>query len=139
MKLDLSPRNLPLRLATGAFILNSGLGKRDVPPERAVGLHGMAAGAYPMLSGVEPARFVKTLSTAEIAIGACLLAPIVPPRLAGLLLTGFAGGLVGMYLRTPGLHEPGSIRPSANGTAIAKDVWMLGAGLSLLAASRRGR
>jgi len=139
MKLDLSPRNLPLRLATGAFILNSGLGKRDVPPERAAGLHGMAAGAYPMLSGVEPARFARTLSTAEIAIGACLLAPIVPPRLAGLLLTGFAGGLVGMYLRTPDLHEPGSIRPNANGTAIAKDVWMLGAGLSLLAASRRGR
>jgi hypothetical protein len=139
MKLDLSLRNLPLRLATGAFILNSGLGKRDVPPERAAGLHGMAAGAYPMLSGVEPARFVKTLSTAEIAIGTCLLAPIVPPRLAGLLLTGFAGGLVGMYLRTPDLREPGSIRPNANGTAIAKDVWMLGAGLSLLAASRRGR
>jgi hypothetical protein len=38
-----------------------------------------------------------------------------------------------MYLRTDGLHKPGSIWPTAQWTAVSKDVWMLGIGLGLLA------
>jgi hypothetical protein len=81
------------------------------------------------------------LSTAEIAVGAVLLLPVVPAGVAGAVLTAFSGGLVGMYLRTPGLRRPGSLAPSPDGIAVAKDVWMLGIGLGLLAdaAERRRR
>lgn len=38
-----------------------------------------------------------------------------------------------MYLNTPGMTEEGSqIKPSQDGTAVAKDVWLVGAGLTLL-------
>lgn len=125
-------RTIPTRLATGAYILHSGLGKRDATPETAAGLHGMASGAYPFLKNLKPEDFVRTLSMVEMAVGSMLLVPLVPTRFAGLALTGFSGGLVTMYLRTPALRKPGSIWPSQDGTAISKDVWMLGIGLGLL-------
>jgi hypothetical protein len=37
-----------------------------------------------------------------------------------------------MYLRTPGMRQPGSLKPTEQGLAMAKDVWMLGIGLSLV-------
>jgi len=124
--------HVPLRLATGAFILNSALGKRELDPEGAAGLQAMAANATPLVNRVSPATFGKAVSTGEMALGAALLAPFVPPVLAGAALTAFSGGLLAMYLKTPGLHEEGSIKPTQAGIAIAKDVWLLGAGLSLL-------
>jgi hypothetical protein len=124
---DLAPR-----LATGAFILNSGLSKRNVPPEHAAGLHGMASGAYPFLGKLEPQQFAKVLSAAEITLGAALLAPVVPTALAGGALAAFAGGLVGLYLRTPGMRKEGSLAPTQDGTALAKDVWMLGIGVGFV-------
>jgi uncharacterized membrane protein YkgB len=57
----------------------------------------------------------------------------VSNRLAGGALTGFAGALVTMYLRTPALHKPGSVWPTPAGIGVSKDVWMLGIGLGLLA------
>jgi hypothetical protein len=72
------------------------------------------------------------LSTAEIGIGAALLTPFVPTALAGALLSGFSGGLLGLYLRTPGMHKPGSLAPTQEGLAIAKDSWLLGIGIGLL-------
>ena len=48
-------------------------------------------------------------------------------------LTGFAGSLMAMYLRTPALHKAGSVWPTQAGTGVSKDVWMLGIGLGLLA------
>ena len=123
--------HIPLRLATGAFILNSGLSKRGLPPEAAAGIHGMAAGALPQLKDVPPEKFLKQLTAGEIALGAALLAPFVSSRLAGLGLAAFGAGLVQLYLNTPGMHEPGDIRPTQEGTGIAKDVWLLGAGLTL--------
>lgn len=125
--------HVPLRLATGAFILNSGLVKRAMPPEAAAGLHGMAAGAIPQVAGLKPTTFKTALSTGEVLLGAALLSPFVSPVVAGAALTAFSVGLVQLYVKTPGLHEPGSIRPTQDGTAIAKDVWMLGTGLALLA------
>jgi len=124
---DLAPR-----FATGAFILNSGLSKRNVAPEHAAGLHGMASGAYPFLGKLDPQQFTKLLSAAEITLGATLLAPVVPTALAGAALAAFAGGLVGMYLRTPGMHKEGSLTPTEQGTILAKDVWMLGIGLGFV-------
>ncbi|MEU2134486.1 hypothetical protein [Streptomyces sp. NPDC018352] len=136
----LEPRDVPPRLATGAFILNSGLGKLKADAETAEGLHGMACVAYPFLKKIEPERFTRLLAWSEIAVGGTLLAPFVPTRLAGLALTGFSGGLVGLYLRVPGLREPGSLRPTQNGIPMAKDFWMLGIGLGFLGAcGRRSR
>ncbi|MGN6132610.1 MAG: hypothetical protein ACTHOK_19945 [Nocardioidaceae bacterium] len=125
--------HVPLRLATGAFILNSGLGKRKLPPEAAEGLHGMAQNAVPQVKDMKATDFGKALSAGEIALGTALLAPFVPSALAGAALTGFGGALIRMYLNTPGMTEEGSsVRPSQQGTAIAKDIWLVGAGLSLL-------
>jgi uncharacterized membrane protein YphA (DoxX/SURF4 family) len=123
---------MPLRLATGAFILNAGIGKLKGDEQTAQGLHGMASGAYPALSRLEPNRFLKLVSMGEIAVGSALLTPLVPPVLAGAALTGFSGSLLGMWWRTPGMHQPGDPRPTQQGTAIAKDVWMLGIGLGLV-------
>ncbi|WP_432394571.1 hypothetical protein ACRQ5B_13255 [Pseudarthrobacter sp. L19] len=39
--------HLPLRLTTGAFILNSGWGKRNLDAESAAGVQAMAARALP--------------------------------------------------------------------------------------------
>jgi hypothetical protein len=130
----LAVRDVPVRVATGAFILHSGIEKWKAGEEHAAAIHGMAVGAYPFLSKVPSGRFLKVLAAAEIAIGAALLSPIVPNRLAGASLTAFAGGLVVMYLRTPALHKPGSVWPTPAGIGISKDIWMLGIGLELLAA-----
>ena len=52
--------------------------------------------------------------------------PVVPTAVAGAALAAFSGGLLGLYLRTPGLRQEGSLRPTHQGVPIAKDVWMLG-------------
>jgi hypothetical protein len=126
-------RDIPTRAATGAYILHSGLSKWNGGEEQAKGLHGLAAGAYPFLASVPPEKFIKALAAAEVGIGAALLVPVVGNKLAGAALTAFAGGLIGMYLRTPALHEPGSVWPTQAGIGVSKDVWMLGIGLGLLA------
>lgn len=124
--------HVPVRLATGAYILNSGLNKRHADREHAEQLHGFASGAYPQLRDMDPTRFVSTLSMAEIAVGGALLTPLVPAWIAGAALSLFSGGLVGLYWRTPGMHEEGDPRPTEQGIALAKDSWMLGIGLALL-------
>ena len=127
-------RRAPLRLATGAFILSSGLDKRTGDEETAGQLHGFATGTYPFLKQVEPKQFLGLLSTAEIAVGAALLLPVVPAAVAGAALTGFSAGLLGLYLRTPGMRRgPRDLRSTPQGLPIAKDVWMLGIGLGFVA------
>ncbi len=126
------PSHAPLRLTTGAFILNSGLGKRGIDGESAAGLQGMAAGVIPQLGTVSPKTFAAGLSTGEIALGAALLAPMVSPVVAGAALTAFGAGLVRLYWVTPGMHEEGSPKPTMAGIGLAKDVWLVGAGLTLL-------
>jgi hypothetical protein len=130
--------HIPLRLATGAFILNSGLGKRDVDAAHAEGLHSSAKGAYPFLADLEPAQFADLLSKGEIALGAGLLTPFIPSGIVGAALMAFSGSLLGMYLRTPALRKEGSVLPSPQGVAIAKDVWMFGIGLALVIDSLTG-
>jgi hypothetical protein len=124
--------HLPIRITTGVFILNSGLTKRHVDPEAAKGLHAMAAGAVPPLAKLDAEQFGKLLSASEIALGAALLLPFIPSALAGAGLAAFGAGLLQLYLKTPGMREDGSLKPTQQGTAIAKDVWLLGAGLTLL-------
>jgi hypothetical protein len=124
--------HLPLRVATGAFILNSGLSKQGLEGQAAEGMHAMAVGAVPALRQIPPQRFARILSNGEIALGVALLTPFVPSALVGAALVGFSAGLVQLYLKTPGMRQPGSIKPTQEGIGLAKDVWLLGAGLTLL-------
>jgi hypothetical protein len=133
MRLSVKARHVPGRLASGAFILHSGLEKWKGSEQQAIGMHGMASGAYPFLKDIPPKRFLRMLSIAEISLGAALLTPAIPAALAGGALTAFAGGLLTMYWRTPGMRKPGSVWPTREGLTISKDVWMLGIGVGLLA------
>jgi uncharacterized membrane protein YphA (DoxX/SURF4 family) len=132
MRFPMKLRHAPARLATGAFFLDSGLSKRDLDEETAARLQGLAAGTYPFLKKVEPKTFGLLVSRAEIALGGALLLPVVPTALAAAGLAAFSAGLVGIYLRTPGMRRPGSLGPSQDGIPMAKDAWMLGIALGLL-------
>ncbi|MFC3996553.1 hypothetical protein ACFOVU_11555 [Nocardiopsis sediminis] len=125
-------RHLPVRIATGAFILGSGLDKKAADEEAAQGLHGFAAATYPVVNKVDPVTFTRLVAAGEITLGTALLLPVVPTALAGAGLAAFSAGLLGLYLRTPGLRRPGSLRPTEEGIPMAKDVWLLGAGLGLV-------
>lgn len=128
--------DVPGRVVTGAYILHSGLEKWNGSSEQAEMVHGMAAGAYPFLSSMEAKRFLRLLAIAEVTTGALLWSPFVSDRMAGAALTGFSGGLLGMYARTPALHKAGSIWPEPAGIAVSKDVWMFGIGAGLLIGGR---
>ena len=132
MALPITLSEIAPRISAGAFILNSGLGKRGADEGTAAGLHGFATGTYPFLKSVDPATFVKVLAYSEIAVGTALLTPFVPTAVAGALLTGFSGGLLGLYLNTPGMRKPGSPAPTQEGLSVAEDVWSLGIGVGLL-------
>ncbi|GGQ05629.1 hypothetical protein GCM10010266_31250 [Streptomyces griseomycini] len=126
-------RQLPLRLTVGTFFLNSGLSKRGADEATAEGLQQFAATTYPFLGKYDAQRFVRLLSAGEIAVAATLLVPVVPAAVAGAALTAFSVGTLGLYLRTPGMRQEGSLRPTEQGIALAKDAWILGVGLSLMA------
>jgi uncharacterized membrane protein YphA (DoxX/SURF4 family) len=132
MGLSIKLRQVPPRLAAGAFFLNSGIEKLSADEETAAKLHGFASGTYPFLGKLNARNFTKILAISEIAIGVMLVIPVVPGIVAGAGLTAFAGGTVGLYARTPGLRKPGSPLPSENGVPIAKDSWLVGIGLGLI-------
>jgi uncharacterized membrane protein YphA (DoxX/SURF4 family) len=132
MGLSAKARRFPGRLAAGAYIINAGLTKWSADEEMAARLHGMAAGVYPFLAKVKPKDFARLLSVGEIVVGAALLLPVVPAATAGAALTAFSGGLLGVYSRTEGMRLEDGIRPTQQGTAMAKDVWMLGIGVGLM-------
>ena len=125
--------HVPVRLATGAIILDQGLLKLDADEDTAKWLHGQASVAFPQVAEMEPKEFVQLLSTAEIALGAALLGiGFVPSGLAGLGLSAFAGSLTRLYLTAPGTRREGSVAPSHQGIGLAKDSWMLAIGLALV-------
>ena len=130
---------IPLRLTSGAFILNSGLNKRKLSDEQAAGLQQMAVKGVPQLSKLTPAQFKNFLVASEIGTGAALLLPVVPGWLAGAALTAFSGGLMSMYLNTPEMTESDGVRPSQEGTAVAKDLFLVGAGVGIMADSVANR
>lgn len=131
--------HVPLRLATGAYILNSGIGKKDAEDDRAKALQEEAQAGFPSLGRLEPRTFVGLLSKAEITLGAALLAPFVPAGVAGVALTGLAGGLLWMYWKTPEVHMPGNPRPVGKGVCLAKDSWLFSIGLALAIDAASGR
>ncbi len=133
MSLSAKVRRAPGRIVTGLFILDQGISKlTSQDEEKAKQLHGGAVGAYPVVNRMQPKPFMKSLGAAEVAVGAALLLPIVPAGVAGVALVGFSGALVGLWWRTPGMHEEGNPRPTPQGTAMAKDSWMLGIGAGLV-------
>ncbi len=93
----------------------------------------MATTAYPALKRIDPKLFTMIPSGAEISLGAALLLPVVPAAVAALGLAAFSGGLLGLYLRIPGMRRGGSLRPTQDGLGLAKDIWMLGIAAGLLA------
>ncbi len=124
--------HIPTRLAAGAFILNAGLGKWSGNEQTAAGVHGMATGTYPFLGPVEPRTFLKLLAGGEIALGAALLVPVVPAVVAGAGLVAFSAGLLGLYLRTPGMHERPAAHPAGHRRSPRTcGCWASGAGLVL--------
>jgi len=132
MRFSIKVRHLPPRIATGLFIINSGIGKLGADEQAAAGLHGFAVGAYPFLNKLKAQDFTRILAATEIALGSALLLPVVPSILVGAGLTAFSGGLVGLYARTPGMRKEGSIFPTQDGTPLFKDMWMTGIGLGLV-------
>lgn len=131
MALAAKLRRAPVRLVTGAYIVNSGVNKLSADEGTAAWLQGTAAGAFPFVKRIEPTVFAKVLGAGEIAVGAALLLPVVPAGLAGLALIGFGGALTAMYVRNPAWHDR-YLRPTGEGTGYAKDAWLLGAGVGLL-------
>lgn len=124
-------RRAPGRVAAGAFILNAGIGKLSGSAETAKVMHGMASHTYPFLKPIPAGLFLRLLALTEIGIGTLLLLPVVGARFSGTLLMGFSGGLLGLYIRTPGMHDS-KFRPTQQGTAIAKDVWLAAIGTTLV-------
>ena len=71
---------------------------------------------------------------AEFAVAASLLVPGVPAVVGGAALTSFGTGLMGVYARTPMLRRgERNVRPNDLGLSMAKDSWMVAAGLAVLA------
>lgn len=125
------PTHVPLRVATGAYVLNSGINKLKAGEEEQQEMHGWASSVYPVFKDLKAGEFTKLLAYAEIGLGAALLIPKVPSAVAGAGLAAFGAGLTGLYLNTPGMTEDDGIRPTKEGTGLAKDVWLVGAGLTL--------
>ena len=125
--------HVPVRLATGAIILDQGLLKLGADDDTAKWLHGQAVQAFPQFADMEPREFVQLLSAGEIALGTALLGiGFVPSSLACLGLGVFGGSLVRLYLRSPGTRREGSVAPSQQGIGLAKDSWMLAIGTALV-------
>jgi hypothetical protein len=132
MGLRLKVHDWPSRLAVGAIVLDSGLSKRVADAQTAARPHLFASNAYPLMKRLDARTFTKLLSYAEVTLGAALLLPVLAASVAGTELTAFSAGLLGIYLRTPGMRQQGSLRPTDQGLALAQDAWMLGIGLGYI-------
>ncbi|HJD79854.1 MAG TPA: hypothetical protein K8V93_12755 [Corynebacterium pollutisoli] len=126
-----------LRGVTGAFVTNAGVGKIGMPAECSAGVQQAASSGIPALAKLPSDKLGTWLGYAETAIGASLLAPFVPNKVAGAALTAFSGGLLSMYFRNPENTEADGIRPSQEGMALSKDVFMLAIGLALMTQDKK--
>ena len=126
-----------LRAVPGAFVANSGIGKIGMPAEYSAGVQQAAVSGIPTAAKLPADKFGTYLGYAETGIGAALLAPFVPNKVAGAGLAAFAGGLLTMYFRNPENTEADGIRPSQEGRALSKDVFMLAIGLALMTQGKK--
>jgi uncharacterized membrane protein YphA (DoxX/SURF4 family) len=132
MEISANLRRAPLRLSTGAFVINSGIGTFNADDDTTKRLQTNAARLVPQVEKMDPRTFAKLLAAGEVTLGTALVLPIVPAAVAGLGLSAFAASLLATQRPTNGQHADGQNEPPAQATATATDAWMLGAGLSLL-------
>lgn len=132
MSLSAKARRAPLRIVSGAFLLQAGVGKLKADQATAEQLHGMATGTYGFLGNLDPKTFTKALAIGETALGSAILLPIVPPAAAAVGIMGFSGALLNLWWNTEGMHQPGRPLPTPQGTGVAKDIWLFGMGAGLL-------
>ncbi len=128
----MSIANLVLRAVPGAFVLNSGIGKLGMDEGTAAYLQQAAAKGVPAVGEMTPEQFKKFLSYGEIAVGGALLAPFVPTRVAGAALGALSAGFLAAYFRTPEMTQDDGIRPTQEGTAVAKDMWLAAIAVALM-------
>ncbi len=96
----------------------------------------MAASGVPAVAKLDPKTFGKLISYSETALGATLLTPFIPSRLAGAGLTAFGANLMTMYFRNPDMHDS-AFRPTQDGQQLANNIVILGAGLALLFSGKK--
>jgi hypothetical protein len=123
----------PIRIIFGLFFAHVALSHNELDEKGAKGLRGFAATAFPFVKKLEPNQFKQAMVAGETATAAALLVPGVPAVLGGAALTGFASSLLAVYMKNPMLRKSEkSVRPNDMGLGIAKDSWMLAAGLTVL-------
>jgi hypothetical protein len=122
-----------VRTATGAFILDSGLSKRNLEGEagRADAWLGIGGHSRPRPDQGAGARPVA-VRHGDGRLGRRSWCRWCPSSVVLVGLVAFSVGLLTLYLKTPGMRQEGSIRPIQQGTGLAKDVGLLGTGLTLL-------
>lgn len=128
--------NAALRLTTGALVLDAGIKKLGADEGTYAYLQQMAASGVPAVAKLDPKTFGKLISYSETALGATLLTPFIPARLAGAGLTAFSANLMTMYFRNPDMHDK-AFRPTQDGQQLANNIVMLGAGLALLFSDKK--
>jgi uncharacterized membrane protein YphA (DoxX/SURF4 family) len=131
MPLNAKARRAPGRIAAGSLIFHSGLTKFRGDEMFAQAVHGVFSNTYPVFKTVRPALLLKALALTEMTVGSLLLVPVFGARLAGMSLTGYSATLLGIYVRTPGLHDS-RLLPTLAGTGFAKDIWLTAIGTSLV-------
>ena len=132
------PVNFPVRFAAGVMILSAGVGKLRPSENGSPDVHAVAAADYPFLEQLAPEQLTKVLGAAEMMLGGALLVPVVGDGVAGVGLTAFAGAMIGLFAKGQGEHREGPV-PEHRGAALARDIWLLGIGLRLVADSVRRR
>ena len=119
--------DLPTGLVTGGYILHSGLDKWRA--DDAARDSGPRNGGRDV-SGVEIRApgpdFTRLLAASEIAMGAALLAPVVPAAISGGHPHRVLGRAPGSLHPRPGLRKPGSVWPTHRASASARTSWNLG-------------
>jgi hypothetical protein len=117
-----------VRSSAGGRQLGQAVADATLPPGRST------SSTYDGVRPFSPGQFCQSTSGGDAAAidGETRRADVVPNVVAGAALTAFSAGLLGLYLRSPGMREEGSLRPTQQGMSIAKDVWMFGIGLTLL-------
>lgn len=129
--------NAILRGVSGAYLIQSGLGKKDLPQEAYEGLQGMAASGIPQFGEWDAKTFGNFLWISEVGIGALLVTPFVNKRLAGAALTAFTAGMLSMYFKNESMTQSDGIRPTQEGTPLSKDVWLGAIGAALMVQSSK--
>lgn len=128
-----------LRGISGAYFLQSGIGKLKMPTEAATGLQQFAATGVPQVTKLDPDTFGKVVSYSEIGVGASLLAPVVSNRLAGLALGAINAGFLSIYFRNDQMTRKDGIRPSEAGTGLSKDLFIAAIAAALTAAPKASK